>query len=352
MYYKTIALFILIVSCIFSKCTAQDSIQLTSDKAINFFSKKITVIDNRDYKKELGKLKSFDKDIWKKIDLTTPVLNTLTYINDSISSRLNMTQDYVINIQSLYVQENRIKGSSMLYGRIAYLADYYIKNKDNTYSHVYTADTSGYVSTYLLPISIPFELKNILNYAMVKCKNSNYKGPSVSIDEIKQRTHLPEYYNDIFSESRSDGLYFTWEQLLKNEPQLSNHKIKGIKKIGLIEMEDTLTHKKSKLPLFQLYAYIQNGILYKCTRFGSFALLNYQHNFYYVGFNEAHFTALPNTYNSKKVKKKGGLTLLPYDIESQRYLFKINMLNGKSIIVCSVTPNDDISILLQQMTQY
>jgi hypothetical protein len=238
----------------------------------------------------------------------------------------------------------------MQYGRIAYQADYYIKNKDLTYSKVYTADTSGIVSTYLLPISLAYELKNIFNYAMIKSKNSNSKGPSVTMDDIKQTPKLPEYYNDLFTENRADGLYYTWEQLLKNEPQLRNYKIKGIKNIGQIELQDTLTRKKIKIPLFQLFAYIQNGILYKCTRFGSFTLLNYQHNFYYVGFNESHFTSLPDTYNSKKVKKKGGLTLLPLDIESQRYLFKLNPTNGKSIIICSVTPNDDISKILQQIT--
>jgi hypothetical protein len=336
--------------CSISTIKSQDTIHLTSNKSINFLSKKITVIDNRDYTNELGKIKSFDKDVWKKVELNTPFINSLTYLNDSIASRINLTQEYIINIQSLYVQENRIKGSSMQYGRIAYQADYYIKNKDLTYSKVYTADTSGIVSTYLLPISLAFELKNIFNYAMIKSKNSSSKGPSVTMDDIKQTPKLPEYYNDLFTENRADGLYYTWEQLLKNEPQLSNYKIKGIKNIGQIELQDTLTRKKIKIPLFQLFAYIQNGILYKCTRFGSFTLLNYQHNFYYVGFNESHFTSLPDTYNSKKVKKKGGLTLLPLDIESQRYLFKLNPTNGKSIIICSVTPNDDISKILQQIT--
>jgi hypothetical protein len=325
---------------------SQDTLQLCSNISSFTKSNTITLSDNRDYKKNIGKLKTYDKDQWHQLFLAHNLQKTFTFLHDSIAHKLNMNQHYFINIRSFYIQENKMKGTSMKYARIAYMADYYVTDNDNKYTLTYTTDTSFQVTSYLLPITISNEIKMLLQYSMIKCKNSLPHGKTISMEEIETQMKNPAFITDIFSDIKSDGLYFTWEELSNNMPSFANNKINSIKGIGIIQLTDTMSMKKSKQSIFELYAYSQQGILYKCTKFGSSPLLNYNNNYYFIGFDEKHFTPRQDNYTYKKVRKNGGLSLRADDIESQKYLFKINPSNGKLMIVCSILPNDDLSDIL------
>lgn len=131
---------------------------------------------------------------------------------------------------------------------------------------------------------------------------------------------------------------------------LSQYKISGISGIGQLNLKDTTTNKKSKLSIFSIYAFLQQGILYKCKKFGSFPLINVNNKYYYAGYDESFLTKKQDQYAYKKVKKKGGFPLSQDDIESQKYVFKLNPTNGKSIVVCSLTPKDDYNTLLLNLS--
>jgi hypothetical protein len=334
------------IACFQFNVNAQDTLVLCSPQRISKSTKNIIVSDYRDYKKEIGKLKSLTNGKWQKLHLSTDFTKTMEGMNDSLAQQLNMTQPYRIVIRSLYVQENTIRGSSMRYARLVYCAEYYIQNKDLSYSLMYTADTSVQIESYLLTISIATEFKILLRHSLVQTKNSLAKEPGQSIAQISTRYNIPPSTFDLFTETRNDGIFNTWDELLSLQPMMTQCKISCITGIGQLNLKDTTTNKKSKLSIFSLYAFLQQGILYKCTKYGSFPLINVNNNYYYVGYHESFLTKKQDQYAYKKVKKKGGLSLSQDDIESQKYVFKINPTNGKSIVVCSLTPKDDYNTIL------
>lgn len=309
----------------------------------------IELLDTRAYQKEIGKFKVFDKPQWDKVQLQGGFLPALQSLHDSLAATLHMTQHYLIRIRSFYVQETFLKGSSMRFARLHYQADYFAQSKDRSYRLVYSADTSHLMQTYLLPLTAASEIKVLLHSCMIRCKNGLPTPNSLTLNELRQHTLLPEREREFPGGNSNDGLYFSWQQLYDNQPQSTQLRILRIAGLGEMNVLDTLTHKKRTLSLFMLYAYMRQGILYKCTRFGSFPLLNINRQFYYVGYHENFFTFRPNLHLSKRLSKKGGYTLTPEDVDHQKYLFRIDALSGRSSVVCSITPQDDYTRILMEL---
>ena len=92
-----------LVACLHFDATAQDTLVLCSPQRILKSSKNIIVSDYRDYKKEIGKLKSLTNGKWQKLHLNSDFTKIMIGINDSLAQQLNMTQPYHIAIRSLYV---------------------------------------------------------------------------------------------------------------------------------------------------------------------------------------------------------------------------------------------------------
>jgi len=328
---------------------AEVQLQLCSLVTIQTKQSSIELLDARVYRKEIGKFKIFDKPQWDKVQLQGGFLPALQSLHDSLAAALNMTQHYLIRIRSFYVQETFLKGSSMRYARLHYQADYFAQSKDRSYRLVHSADTSHLMQTYLLPLTAASEIKVLLHSCMIRCKNGLPALTSVQLGELQKTTLLPEREREFPGGHGNDGLYFNWQQLSDNQPQSTQLRILRIAGLGEMKVLDTLSHKKSTLSLFMLYAYMRQGILYKCTRFGSFPLLNINRQFYYVGYHENFFTFRPDLHLSKRLSKKGGYTLTPEDVDHQKYLFRIDALSGRSSVVCSVTPQDDYTHLLMEL---
>jgi hypothetical protein len=102
-----------IIACLQFNSNAQDTLELSSPQRISKSSKNIIGSDYRDYKKEIGKLKSLTNGKWQKLHLGSDFTKTMEGMNDSLAQQLNTTQPYRIAIRSLYVQEHTIKGNSM-----------------------------------------------------------------------------------------------------------------------------------------------------------------------------------------------------------------------------------------------
>lgn len=327
----------------------ETTIELCATKNKSRLKSNIEVLDGRIYKQEIGKLISFEKNKWIKLTLTPSFLESMIMVNDSLATKLNMTQSYLIKVNSFYIQENKIKGTSLKFAKFHYQADYYAKNKGNTYELIYSADSSHFIQSYLLQVSLVTDLKSAMYHHLVRCKNSSLRSPAKSITEIIQQPKLPEQFVDVFTESKHDGVFTTWEELRNNQPQYSFARLKGISKLGQLQFVDTLRKKKINLSLFSMYAFLKQGILYKCSRFGSFPLLNIQNIYFYVGIHEQFYTFKPDAYQYRKLDKLGGFKVNTEDIESQKYLFKIDPLTGKSIVICSITPADDYTSILMKL---
>lgn len=325
------------------------SIELCSSNSNANLKNNLEILDGRIYKQEIGKLISFEKNKWIKVYFTTPFVETLLRINDSLANKLNMTQSYLVKVNSFYIQENKIKGTSLKFAKFHYQADYYSKNKNNLYELVYRADSSHLIQSYLLQVSLITEIKSALNHHLIRCKNSLLKSSPIARENLLQHPKIPEHTFDVFNEVKYDGTFSTWEQLLSNKPDYAFAKLKSISKIGQLQFIDTTAKKKVSIPLFSLYAFLKQGILYKCSRFGSFQLLNIQNSYFYVGIHEQFYTPKPDVYHYRKMNKLGGLTVTSEDMESQKYLFKIDPITGKSLVICSITPADDYTSILMKL---
>lgn len=327
----------------------ESTLELCSNKAIASPFTSIEVVDHRYYDGEIGKLLSFEKNKWIKLKLKTPFSETFSFLQDSLSKQLNITHPLLIRIQSFYIQENKMKGTSMRYARVHYRAEYFVKNKNQYYELAYIADSSHLVQSYLLEISLATEVKQILHHHLIRLKNSGLRKEALSREQALKTNKLVEQNVDLFSESKHDGVFRTWEQFAKLEPELSSAKIKTVSKTGQLQFADTLTKNKQSVSLFSLYAFLRQGIFYKCTRYGAFTLLNIQNEYFYVGMHEAFFTQKPDAYQYKKLSKSGGAPITQDDLETQKYLFRIDSKTGLSTVVCSITPADDYTNILMNL---
>lgn len=289
-YFFSMRFFLPLLLCIIATpfmAVAEVQLQLCSPLSMQAKQASIDILDARPYRKEAGKFKVFDKPRWDKVQLEGGFVPALRCLHDSFARRLNMTQHYLIRIRSFYLQETYLKGTNMRYARLHFQADYFARNKDQRFRLVYTADTSHLMQTYLLPVTAVWEIKILLNACMIRCKNGLPAGKDLHREDLQQTTLLPERERELIYGAGIDGVYRNWQQLADNQPERTREKILRVGGLGEMKLLDTLNRKKSTLSLFMLYAYMRQGILYKCTRFGSFPLLNINRQYFYVGYHEA-----------------------------------------------------------------
>jgi hypothetical protein len=311
----------------------------------------IEIMDARLYRGEIGKFRTYDRNRWSAVQFNRPFGEVMHYLNDSLAASLNMTQAILVRIRSFYLQEIRYKGSSMQYGRLHYLAQYYRVNRDSTFSLVYTADTSHPMQTYLLPVTAVNEIRLLLQACLIRFKSGLPQGAALRREELREEI-LPEAESeDLPGFGGEDGIFPTYEDLYKNRLQRSGERITKIGGIGELTLQNPQTKKKSTLSMFSLFAYMRQGILYKCTRFGSFPLLRLNGRFLYAGFDERFARPRPDAPPVRRVSKRGGLTLTPNDLEHQKYLFALDSKTGKPYVLCSLTPQDDYSAILMRLSQ-
>lgn len=328
---------------------SETKISIQTKSTNNTKTSNIEVVDNRFYTMEIGKLISFEKNKWIRLQLDTSLTHSISTLFDSLASQLNLNQHYLAKINSFYIQENKIKGISLRHLRLNLHIDFYAKRKNEQYQLVYTADSSHLLQSYLPESSLPQDIKNLLNDHLKKCKHSVLKSKETSKEFILKKEQISQQATDLFTETKTDGLYTTWQELKLNTPQFTSSRIEKIDKVGQLVFKDTSLQKKVKISLFKLYAYIKQGILYKCSNFGSFPLLNIQNHYFFVGLHERFYTTKPNAYQYQSIRNKGGGTITQEDMETQKYLFYINPETGIPMVICAITPADDYTNILMNL---
>lgn len=308
------------------------------------------VMDHRSLPVEFARIKKNYGEEWQRLYLRHGFVDEMELYLNETARDLSMGGEWLMKIESCYLHEIRFRGNSLRYGSIFWRASIFKKEANDQFRFILSQDTTIKVTAYILIDSMLKEFKSMLRHELGVAKFRQSKDALYNLADLAKSTSGSVKLPDAFSEGIKDGIFYTWEQVVENKPELSEYDITGIKGLGNLILVDSAAKRTKKLPLFSFYAFYKQGILYKCSRFGAFKLLRIGDGYYYKGFSEEHFTFKPQKKDTNRRTDKGGIVLSKDDIDSQQYLFKLDPLTGKSLVVCHMSTEDnltDILLLLQ-----